>query len=122
MKDYPDYEVKTPWYGNEPIEPKAKNPNDRKPLSREELAEFNRKYEEYIVSHEEWEKSRSFYKEEERRLFQEFTSDVLDYVGLSNHPKKKEIFDYVYSNHKGESKEVIHSVLSELCELSYKEV
>jgi len=43
-------------------------------------------------------------------------------VGLGSHAKKQDIYNYVYSNHKGESKEVIHSVLSELCELSYKEV
>lgn len=38
------------------------------------------------------------YKKKEIRLFELFKQDALEYVGLSNHPKKDKIFSFAWEN------------------------
>lgn len=57
------------------------------------------------------------YRNETRRLENEFKEDVLQACGLANHPKRDRIFLYVMEANDGESKMVIYESLIELSDL-----
>ena len=50
-------------------------------------------------------------------LINEFKNDVLEECGLSNHPNKNKIFDYVYYDRCNQKMEDTYYFLAELCPL-----
>jgi hypothetical protein len=111
--DFSKYENKVP-YPKKPSKPRLSSSTP----SISEIKQYQNDIDDFEVKEIAYKSSFQAYQDENVRLKNLFKQDLFDELGISNHPKKEEIFEYAKEN--GSGLDSVFAKANEIVEFFFK--